>query len=277
MALAFLNVLLAAGLGLLLAANKVSPFLGVSHLDAVYAHAHLAALGFATMMVVGAGYRMLPMVLPAAMPRGFWAYAASVLLEAGALGLTAAFLAGRGHGAAAVVAMAGIACFLSRVVFMLRNRRPAPREMKRPDWGVAHAFQSLLCLLLACALGLYLAFAEPSDATLALVPAYGTFALVGFLAQIVVGIEGRLLPLFGWLWGFADRSHAEAPPSLHSVPARPLQALGFGLWALGVPALAYGLAADRPAAVSLSGGLLLLAVLANLANAGLVLVRLWRR
>ena len=45
-ALAFLNVLGAALLGMLLAVNKVSPFLEVRHLDAVFAHAHLAGLGW---------------------------------------------------------------------------------------------------------------------------------------------------------------------------------------------------------------------------------------
>jgi len=70
MGLAFLNAIAAAGLGLVLAVNKLSPFLPVRQLDAVHAHAHLAALGFGAMMVVGAGFRMLPMILPAAMPQG---------------------------------------------------------------------------------------------------------------------------------------------------------------------------------------------------------------
>jgi hypothetical protein len=278
MGLAFVNVVAAAGLGLLLALNKVSPFLPVTHLDAVYAHAHLAALGWGTMMVVGAGYRMLPMILPAAMPRGFWAYASALLLEAGVVGLAIAFLAGgRGLALAAAVTFAGIASFLSRVVSMLRHRRPAPTELRRPDWGVAHALQSLVCLLAACGLGLYLALAEPSDTTLALASAYGVLGLVGFLSQIVVGVEGRVLPLFAWLWGFADRGYAESPPSLHLAPSRPLQALVFLLWTGGVPLLAVGLASERMAVVSSGAGALLVAVLASLANALRVLVRLWRR
>ena len=278
MGLAFLNVIAAAGLGLLLAVNKVSPFLPVAHLDAVYAHAHLAALGWGTMMVVGAGYRMLPMILPAAMPHGFWAYASAVLLEAGVAGLVLGFLArGRGLVVAGALAVAGIVSFLSRVVWMLRHRRPAPTELRRPDWGVAHALLALVCLLAACGLGLHLAAAEPSDTTLALAPAYGVFGLVGFLAQIVVGVEGRVLPLFAWLWGFADRGYAESPPSLHLAPARPLQALVFLLWAIGVPLLALGLASETMPAVSAGAGALLAGVLASLLNATLVLVRLWRR
>lgn len=81
---------------------------------------------------------------------------------------------------------------------------------------------------------------------------------------------------FGWLWGFADRGHAESPPSLHAAPVRTLQALVFCLWTASVPLLVVGLALDRAGLVSLGAGGLLVAVLASLANVATVLARLWR-
>jgi hypothetical protein len=277
-ALALLNVIVAALLGGLLAVDKVSPILRINHLDGVFAHAHLAALGWGTMMVVGAGYRILPMILPAAMPRGFWAYASGLLLEAGVIGLVWGFFAGgRGLAVAGSLAVAGIGSFLSRVVWMLRNRRPAPSELPRPDWSVVHAFQALAYLVAACGLGLYLAVAERSDTTLALASAYGVLGLLGFLSQIIVGVEGRLLPLFGWLWGFADREHKESPPSLYRAPSRALQGLTLVLWTSGVPLMAYGLAAERSGVVSAGAGALGVAVLTGSANAVVVLTRLWRQ
>jgi hypothetical protein len=276
--LALVNVVLAAGLGALLAVNKVSPILAVKHLDAVFAHAHLAALGWGTMMVIGAGYRILPMILPAAMPRGLWVSASALLLEAGTLGLVWGFLhGGRGLAVSGLLAVAGIFCFLSRVVWMLRHRRPAPTELRRPDWSVAHAILALACLMAACGLGLYLTVAETSDETLALALAYGVLGLVGFLSQIVVGVLGRVLPLFAWLWGFSDRAYAESPPSLHRAPARSLQASVLALWTVGVPLLAFGLAADRLAVVSAGAAALFVAVCAGMANAVVVLTRLWYR
>jgi len=278
MALAFLNMMAAAGLGVLVAVNKVSPIVTVTHLDVVFAHAHLAALGWGTMMVVGAGYRILPMILPAATPRGFWVYASAVLLECGIAGLVWGFLAGgRGLAVSALLVVAGICSFFSRVVWMLRHRKPAPADLRRPDWGVAHALQALAFLVAASGLGLYLAVSERSETTLSLVSAYGVLGLVGFLAQIIVGVEARVVPLFAWLWGFADRAYAESPPSLHRVPARSLQGSAFILWTGGVPLLALGVASDRLVAVSLGGGALCVAVLASLANAIVVLTRLWRR
>jgi hypothetical protein len=278
MALAFLNVVGAAALGMLVAVNKVSPFLEIRHLDVVFAHAHLAGLGWATLMVMGAGYRILPMILPAAMPRGPWVHASTVLVELGVVGLVAGFVrGGRGVPVAAIAATAGVLVFLSRVVWMMLHHRPAPTELRHPDWGVWHALQAMLYLVVAAALGIHLAFAAPSEIGLRLAMAYGVAALLGFLSQVIVGVEGRILPLFGWLWGFADRAHAEAPPSLHAVSLRSVQAVVFYLWTVGVPLLAGGLAQDRPVLTSLGAGALCLAVTANAVNAIVVLLRLWRR
>jgi hypothetical protein len=277
-ALAFLNMMGAAGLGVVLAMNKVAPFLEVRHLDVVFAHAHLAGLGWGTLMVMGAGYRILPMILPSAMPRGPWVHASTALVELGVVGLVIGFLrGGRGVPAAALLSGAGVLAFLSRVAWMMLHHRPAPAELRRPDWGVWHACQALLYLIVAVALGVHLAFAPPSEVGLRLAMAYGVAALLGFLSQVIVGVEGRILPLFGWLWGFADRGHAESPPSIHAVSLRGVQATVFYLWTAGVPLLGAGLAQDRPTLVSLGAGALCLAVTANAANAAVVLLRVWRR
>jgi hypothetical protein len=278
MALAFVNVIGAAALGVLLGINKASPFLKVRHLDVVFAHAHLAGLGWGVLMVVGAGYRMLPMILPAAMPRGPWVYASGLLIEAGLIGLVWSFLnQGRGLEVSAVIAAAGIGAFLSCVGWMLRNRRPAPGQLVRPDWGAWHILQALAWLAIASALGLYLSFSVASESGLRVAMAYGVAALLGFLSQMVVGVETRILPLFAWLWGFADRAYVEQPPPLHGAAVRSLQALTFCLWTGGVPVLAGGLAFDRAAMVSTGAAGLLGAVLVSVVNAAVVLTRLWHR
>lgn len=258
-ALAILNLFLAGAFGLLLGVNKRDPFLPFAQLAGVHAHLHLAAVGFATLMVVGAGYRMLPMVIPAAMPRGRVAIASSVVIEAGTLGLAAALLARPAWvPVATAVVVGGIGLFLSRVGFMLRNRRPPPRERPRPDWALLHAMQALLYLVIASLLGLVLAAAPPSDAMLRLAMAYGVCGLLGFLCQLVVGIEMRLLPLAAWLRSFADRGYVELPPSLHTAAPRATAGAALGSWTLGVPCLAIGMALDWPRWIS--GGSVLLAV-----------------
>lgn len=259
--LAFANVLAAATLGVLVGINKTTPVLGGYVLSNVHAHAHMAALGWAAMMVMGAGYRLLPMLLPAAMPQGRALWASALLLEAGTLGLFVSFLLGsRGTGPFAVVAAAGLLAFLSRVVWMKRHPRPAPKELPRPDWGVLHALQALGYLALALVLGLALAFAPPALWKLRAAMVYGAFGLVGFLAQMVVGVSQRLLPLYAWIRSYEGTGFAVQPRSPHATPARRLQAAVFFLWTAGVPLLAAGLGLERAPLISAGGAALFAAV-----------------
>jgi hypothetical protein len=277
-ALALLNMLAAAAVGIALGINKTAPFFPASQLNSVLGHAHLAVLGWAVLMVMGAGYRLLPMLLPAAMPRGAWPYVGTLLTQAGTWGVSLAFLAGGGWVPVfAPVAGVGVAVFLTQVVWMVRHRHPAPRQRPRPDLGVVHAVQALAYLGLSTGIGLYLAFTAQSETTLRLAMAYGVFVLVGFLSQMVIGVAGRLLPLYGWLWGFADRHQQQSPPSLHRAPSRTLQALVLALWTLGVPALAAGLADDQAPLIRGAAAALGAAVLLDAANLVVVLSRLWRR
>ncbi len=261
-ALALVNLYLAAALGILLGIHKQDPLLPLAQLDGVHAHVHLAGTGFVTLLIVGVGYRILPMVLPAAMPRGRAALASAIVLETGALGLALAFLAAKPLLVPfAVVTLMGLLLFFSRVAFMLRNRRPAPSARPRPDWAVLHALSAIACLAVTWALGLLLAFLPQSDVTLRLAFVYGVFALVGFFSQLVIGVEARLVPLAAWLQGFAEGGYKELPAPVHGAWPQAAGAATFALWTAGVPSLALGLALDRHPWTSAGASALALAVL----------------
>jgi hypothetical protein len=276
---AVVNMLLAALLGVALGANKTHGFLPVSQLDGVLAHAHLAGLGWGVMMVMGAGYRLLPMMLPSAVPSAAGPLASTALTQLGVWLLVAARIAAAPPAILTVASLAaagGVALFLIQVVWMLRHPRPAPAAQPRPDLGVAHALQALVWLAVSTASGVWLALAPASDASLAVAMAYGVLALVGFLAQMVVGVAARLVPLYAWLWGFADRAHQTTPPSLHHALSRPVQMVTLGLWTGGVPLLAVALAQDRHVWTSIGAATLSVAVLLGGANLTLGVWRLWK-
>ncbi|MCP3964263.1 MAG: hypothetical protein GY719_41065, partial [bacterium] len=219
--LAFVNIALAALAGTLLGLNRHLPFLPGSSLTNAYAHAHLAALGWAAMMVFAAGHRLMPMLLPSAMPSGRRVWTGAILLELGALGLFASFFGGgRWLGMAAACAVAGVAVFLANVIWMKRHPRPAPKALIRPDLGVVQSQLAFAYLAITCVLGAILAFSpETTEQTLRLATVYGICGLLGFLSQLVVGISARLLPIFARL---IAAGWSEAPPTPHEMPDRRL-------------------------------------------------------
>lgn len=276
-ALAFANMLAAAVMGILLGFNKVHPFLPGSVLTNVYAHAHLAAVGWAAMMVVGVGYRLLPMVLPAAMPPDHRLWLSAALLQGGVSGLFVSLvLNSRLVGLFAVIVVMGFAAFLAQVLWMARHRRPRPPALRRPDPAVVHAIAALLSLIAACGLGLWLSVAAPSPRSPRIAMAYGVFGLIGFLAQMVVAMEGRLLPLFAWYWA-AARAGGGPVPAPAELPWRPGQWLVVALWLTGLPALAAGLAFDVIPLVRAAAWFLLAATVLDAMQVALIVRVAWTR
>jgi hypothetical protein len=232
----------------------------------VFAHAHLAAIGWATMMVVGIAYRLLPMMLPAQAPSGPSMFASAILLEAGALTLFAGLILRAGWAAAgAAMAIAGLASAAAHVARMIRHRRRKPAGAPRVEFAVLHAAAAGVCLVIACALGLFLMLAPPSENGLRVALAYGVVGLVGFLAQIIVGMQSRLLAMFTWYYAMVGTSFRGPVTPPHAMYDRRLQQLVFTAWTFAVPALAAGLALNAipllaAGAWTLCGAVLLSAV-----------------
>ncbi len=271
-ALAFLNVLVAGTFGILLGFDKVHQFLPGFVLTNVYAHAHLAAVGWAAMMVVGVGYRLLPMVLPAAMPEGRSLYASAALLEAGAVTLFVSLLARSVWvPIGALLVAAGFGVFLAHVGWMRRHRRPSPVALKRPDYTVGHAMAALTALVLCVVLGSWFALAPMSDVTLRAALAYGVLGLLGFLGQMVLGMESRILPTFAWYWAFANSGFRGPVTSPHDMRVRAFERGTFWLWTCGVPILAGGFFLDAVPLVAAGAVALLAAVVLAALNAGAIL------
>jgi hypothetical protein len=211
------------------------------------------------------------MLLPAAMPFGASLWATAVLLEIGVAGLFASLVARTPWiGASAVVIVCGFGVFALQALWMLRHRRPRPPAIRTPDPAMLHAALAFLSLAAACGMGLALATFTPSAGTLRLAAAYGVLGLVGFLAQMVVAMEGRLLPIFAWYWRMANAGGAPVP-SPHEMPWRAGQLIVFGLWAIGVPLLAAGLAFDALDAIRGGALALLTAALLDSLQAALIL------
>src|SRR5262249_3450414 len=109
-----------------------------------------------------------------------------------------------------------------------------------------HAAAAGLWLVIAVALGMVLSVAPTSAQMLHLAAAYGVFGLIGFLAQMVVAMEARLLPMATWFWAYSSSAYRVARSSPHLMRDRSLQALVFAGWMMGVPLLAAGMFTESP-------------------------------
>jgi hypothetical protein len=266
--LACVNFWLAASMGLLIAIDKVAHFLPGFVLANVFAHAHLAALGWATMMVVGVGYRLLPMTFPSKIPSGRSLYASAVLLETGVLGLfTTLLFRSVWTIVFGLTTVAGLGVFMAHVIWMRRHLAARPAGAHRIQFGLLHAANAAASLVVAGMIGITLLVAPVSPRSLQWAAAYGVLGLIGFLAQMVVAMEARLLPMVTWFWAYEATRYQVAPPSPHAMRDRVLQAIVFGGWTVGVPALALGMGVASARLVSLGAWALFVGVaLATLDN-----------
>jgi len=272
---AFFNLLLAAAFGVALAINKKSSFLAGNQMQNVFAHVHVAGVGWATMVFCGVGYRFLAMLFPASPPGDKPVWVSLILFETGVLGL-AATLPMQSDWARlfALVTAAAVAFFLGVIAWMLRHPRPAPKKLKRPDFGMVQTLLALLYLAVATGVGLFLVFSREWQLPWMMV--YGVCGLVGFLAQVVLGVGMRLFPAFAFREAHVARMFGGAPGGRHptspfEMGRRTLQLVALVLWTPGVPLLAAGLALDHEPTLVAGAWALLLATLAVTVNNVLVL------
>jgi hypothetical protein len=265
--LAFANIHAAAAFGILIGLDRFRGFLHLSPLAATYAHAHLAAVGWAAMMVVGLGYRLIPMMLPSAMPTGRWLALSAVLMQ---IGLVIVFIALLRQSAwlplGGGLIVAGLASFVVQIRATVAKRRPRPPALPRRDWSVWQAHAALLWLLVAVVVGMVLTFDGAVERRATLIWCYGVAGLVGFLAQMVVGIQGRLVPMYAWHRALAARQGAAPGRSANDLPSAPFARAIFLCWLAGVPALGFGLAHQSQLAIVIASASLLCGVCVSGAN-----------
>jgi hypothetical protein len=268
-ALAFVNILAAAILGIVIGTARSHGTLRVSPLAITYAHAHLAAIGWATMMVVGLAYRLIPMMVPAAMPSGRALALSAILIQTG-LAIVVASLVWPSAWlpVGAITIAAGLLAFATRIHRALAHRLPRPPALPRRDWATWQAHAALLWLLVAAGLGVALTLRESDAYRVELSWCYGVAGLVGFLAQIVVGIQGRLVPLYVWYRDLATHGGALPARGANDLPSAAFARVIFLSWLAGVPALVWGLAGHSRPAIAVAAGLLFCGVVTNGVYAG---------
>lgn len=255
--LAFVNIVVAAALGIVIGFDRSRAFLTVSPLATMFAHAHVAAVGWVMMLVVGLSYRLISMILPTAMPAGRSLALSAILLQCGLvvvavsllLEVTTVWLG-------AITIVAGLVSLMAHVRWMLARRVSRPPALPTRDWSAWQIHMAFAWLLVAILSGLVLSIGVRDEQRLPLMWIYGSAGLVGFLAQIVAGMHGRLVPMYAWYRAYAPTG-APPPRASHAIPNEPLARAIFLCWAFAVPALAWGLSRENQLLIRTGAAVLL--------------------
>ena len=235
---------MAAVIGLVLALAVIGLSIGafagwwsVDRMAVLAAHAHLAALGFATLMAIGVGSKLLPMFLFArSLPEwpirwiGPLVGGGVILLSAGALlGWNEALLAG------GLAAAAGLSLYLGLVPLYFRRGRRSPGP------GISLAGAAHLFLLGAVILGLLLLLSPAAEPRVT--AAYGLLGIVGWLSLFIAGVLHRVLPFLTWLARFSSAVGQPGNPKVDELTKPRVAWTAHGLLALGAAALGGGVLA----------------------------------
>jgi hypothetical protein len=219
-------------LGLLLAINNRTGFLGAAYVATLKAHLLLAILGYVSLLILGVSYKLVGMFTLAEdlLPERL-AWAEFGLAVGGLLALAVAFYlpAWRWLGWLGGLAyLAGGGLFAWILAGLYRQRRRRVFDINTP-FTVAGTALFLLALL---ASGLGLAGWLPLPPTFWL--AMGWLFLLGWVGQIVIGQMYKITPFLTWLHRYADLVGREAVPGLDDLYQRRLALVGYGFWNAGV-------------------------------------------
>lgn len=250
--------LLAGTLGILLGLVKGydvrAPILTTQYLDNVFAHAHLAGVGWVAMMIFGVELKLIPTALGNAR----WLPVRFTLLQIGTLGVAFAFLTERSVLPFAV--LLALACGWHA-------------------WGPVRAFVTgrareweilpLTHLLLTAVVGVVLALGwpgvtDPARGRLQL--AYGFVAVFGFMVLTVVTVAFKLFPMWVWKERFQEDFGKKPVPGMKELHSETLRiAANLALFA-GVLFTAIGITVSSPSLLNVSTPLILLGVVCFVAN-----------
>lgn len=253
-AMSLVHFFLAASLGVVLSVVKAydwrPAFLASQYLPNVYAHAHLAGLGWVTGMIFGFQLELVPTTAGGTrtLPLRF------ALFQIGTLGLAIAFLAEVDVRPAALVL--AVCCGWQAL-------GPAAAILK----GRAREWELLpLALLVGTAvLGVTLAFGgTPPNHRAQL--AYGFLALFGFMVTTIVVIAFKLFPIWVWKERFRPDFGKKPVPGMKELASEKLRIVA--ILATGTGALGTSLAIlmGSPGALLVSTSALLVGIGAFIVN-----------
>ncbi len=236
---------------------------------AMHAHAHLGAVGFFTVLIVGVSYKLVPMFALSALQSRRRAWVSLALLNAGLLGaFCSVLLRSPLKPLFALVTVLGLAVYGWELRAMLRARKRGVL-----DGGLIMFLAGVALLLPVCALALVLSWPTLPLNTFTgqLENLYGFMGLLGFATLAVMGMLYKIVPFLAWFGVYSRHVGLARVPTLGEMVSSRLQRFGLWSWLAGLTAVSTGILLSSESLVRAGGWILLAGAGSLLLNAGLVL------
>lgn len=211
--------------------NKVISFSPFNVISAIHAHAHLAALGWFFMMIMGVSYRLIPMFALSSIQSERRIWTSFILFNAGVPGiffgilLQACWLVG-----AVIIVSLALGLWAWEVLAILKAR-------KRPhlDGTLKQALVAMAHIPALVALGLLLSWPSPLSAIKAQAQTgYGMIALLGFVSLFVMAMLYKIIPFLVWYKIYPPLIGRQPVPKLYELYSIPLQRWALALFLAGL-------------------------------------------
>ena len=235
---ALLSLLLTAAVGIALATNRVTHWLGPEWLRVFGSHLYLGPVGWFGLLIPGVSYELAPFfgLTRTGNDPGkgrFHGYVAA-LLAAGFAGGWFAVLVGRFHPLLFAPLAAGYILFVLDLRGIFGWRPPERRTPTLAGVRAAHAYLAGLAVWL-------LAIGFAGGAALRAWTLFGWLAAAGWLANSVMAYLHRILPFLLWHHRYWGKPKEEVRTSFPRMVDKDRARLGFWLYNAGVVAVAAGI------------------------------------
>jgi hypothetical protein len=211
LASAIFHLIVTAIAGLLLAINLGSPYIKIDHLQYLNLHAHVAFIGWVSMVVMGVAYKLIPMFTLShgySMKYANWAF---WLINIGLLGINTIFhyedTTFLYYIFTPMIAL-GILLFLIQVFIIFKKR-----VRKKLDTGLKYSSYAFLMFGLTTVLGIFIAFIDYQN-ILNLTLIYGYMIIFGYLSMLIVGQMYKIVPFLVWYHKYSSKVGIEKVPML---------------------------------------------------------------
>lgn len=250
-------LLVTAGIGLFMLANKYIPMTTLDPQWLVGVHAHMGLLGFFWLILLGAGLKLVPMFMVSSRTPGWASWAGWVMINTALLLMLPMDLAGRSAGFQWLVWMMAVGSLLyawdlARMIFASRRKF---------DWGLATAGCGLLTAglifiwLLAGSPGWQ---GEEGNIVREQARTYFVLSILGVFTLGIFGMAGRIIPFLVWQIRLAPLVGHQPLPTVRELVRPYGQVAVFISMATAWAYLAAGQLTGQPAGIQIGAMLFLI-------------------